>query len=118
MIVAVAFRLFSSSVAFGLPPQQSPIFGHRASSHTVCSPRPLKSFFILLNDAPVGILVFKCDGNRGLAIAKRQGRHRDVDIELIFSCSPFSITKNHLGRSIFRIAREEIVKGGASRELL
>ncbi len=59
MMVAVAPRLLSSGVAPSVPPQQSPIFGHRASSHTVCRPSPLRSFFILLNDAPVGMDVFK-----------------------------------------------------------
>jgi hypothetical protein len=66
MIVAVAARLLSSGVAPSFPPQQSPIFGQRASSHTVCSPNPLRSFFILLKDAPVGMDVFRKEGRRGL----------------------------------------------------
>ena len=48
------------------PPQQSPIFGHLASSHTVCSPRPRRSFLIPLYDAPVAIGCFRNDGRRGL----------------------------------------------------
>jgi hypothetical protein len=32
----------------------------------VCSPSPLRSFLILLNDAPVGMVVFRKDGKRGL----------------------------------------------------
>ena len=62
----MAARLPSSSVAPSLAPQQSPIFGHRASSQTVCSPRPLKSFLILVNDDPVGIEVLRNEGSRGL----------------------------------------------------
>lgn len=41
MIVAVAALLLD-------PPQQSLMLGHRASSHTVCKPRPLKSCLIFL----------------------------------------------------------------------
>lgn len=48
------------------PPQHCPMFGHRASSHTVCKPSPLKSFLILLYDAEVGTAVFKYPGSRGL----------------------------------------------------
>jgi hypothetical protein len=70
MIVAVAARFPSSGVAPSLPPQQSPIFGHRASSQTVCSPNPLKSFLILENEAPEGIEVLRKDGRRGLLIAQ------------------------------------------------
>lgn len=66
MMVAVAALRPSSGVAPSFPPQQSPMFGQRASSHTVCRPRPRKSFLILENDAPFGIDVFKCDGRRGL----------------------------------------------------
>ncbi len=66
MIVAVAEFLPSASVAPFFPPQQSPMLGHRASSHTVCNPRPLKSFLILLNDAPDGMEVLRYDGRRGL----------------------------------------------------
>lgn len=56
IIVAVAV-LRPSTVS--LPPQQSPMLGQRASSHTVCSPSPLRSFLILLNVSPDGIEVFK-----------------------------------------------------------
>jgi hypothetical protein len=58
MIVAVA--------AFFPPPQQSPILGQRASSQTVCRPRPRRSFLILVYDGPVGILVLRWEGRRGL----------------------------------------------------
>lgn len=69
-MVAVALRLAASSpparLEFDPPPQHSPIFGQRASSQTVCKPKPRKSFLILLNEEPVGILVFRYDGKRGL----------------------------------------------------
>jgi len=58
MIVAVAFSLPPD------PPQHSPMFGHLASSQTVAKPKALTSFLILLNSVPVGMLVFKCEGNR------------------------------------------------------
>lgn len=58
MIVAVASPLS--------PPQHCPIFGHRASSHTVCRFSPRRSFLILLYEADVGTLVFKYFGNRSL----------------------------------------------------
>ena len=66
MIVAVAARLPSASVTPSFPPQQSPMFGQRASSHTVCKPSPRRSFLILEYEAPFGIVVFKYEGNRGL----------------------------------------------------
>lgn len=75
MIVAVAPRLLSSGVAPSVPPQQSPMFGHRASSHTVCNPSPLRSFFILLNDAPDGMDVFRYEGRRGLPQVCKQSDH-------------------------------------------
>jgi hypothetical protein len=64
MIVAVAVFLPS---AVSPPPQQSPIFGHLASSQTVCKFKPRRSFLILLNEAPEGIDVFRKDGNLGLS---------------------------------------------------
>jgi hypothetical protein len=64
MIVAVAPR-FPSTPSFP-PPQHSPIFGHLASSQTVCKPSPRKSFLIWEYEEPVGIFAFRCDGSRGL----------------------------------------------------
>jgi hypothetical protein len=58
IMVAVAFDLSE-------PPQQSPMLGHLASSQTVCSFSPRRSSLILVNDAPVGIFVFKNEGSRG-----------------------------------------------------
>ena len=66
MIVAVAALRPSASVVPSFPPQQSPILGHRASSHTVLRLRPRKSFLILLNEAPEGMLVLRKEGSRGL----------------------------------------------------
>ena len=65
IIVAVARLLSTLPVESILPPQQSPMFGHRASSQTVCSPNALKSFLILLYDAPEGIDVLRYAGSRG-----------------------------------------------------
>lgn len=76
MIVAVAAVLPSSSVAPSLPPQQSPIFGHRASSQTVCKPSPRRSFLILEKDFPFGIDVFRYDGRRGLLLGQLFRRPR------------------------------------------
>ena len=75
IIVAVAARRPSSSEAPSFPPQQSPIFGQRASSQTVCRFSPLRSFLILLYEAPVGIFVFRKPGRRGLG-------HHPVKIKL------------------------------------
>ena len=66
MIVAVAALRPSASVVPSFPPQRSPILGHRASSHTVFKLRPRKSFLILLNEAPEGMLVLRKEGSRGL----------------------------------------------------
>jgi hypothetical protein len=69
IIVAVAFRFAASSPAElppDPPPQHSPMLGHRASSHTVCKPSPRKSFLIFVKDAPVGMVVLRYDGSRGL----------------------------------------------------
>jgi hypothetical protein len=52
------------------PPQHSPMLGHLASSHTVCNPRPLKSFLIALYDAPVGIGCLRKEGKRGLHVSR------------------------------------------------
>lgn len=49
---------------FELPPQQSEMFGHRASSQTVCRFRPLRSFLIFLYDELSGIGVFSHEGRR------------------------------------------------------
>ena len=65
MVAVAVFR--PSAVVF--PPQQSPMFGQRASSQTVCKLRPRRSFLILLKEAPDGIEVFRKEGNRGLAIS-------------------------------------------------
>jgi hypothetical protein len=59
IIVAVAALRPSASVAPGFPPQQSPMFGHLASSQTVCSPKPRRSFLILEKEAPVGMEVLR-----------------------------------------------------------
>jgi len=66
MIVAVAALRPSASVAPGLPPQQSPMLGHRASSHTVCNFSPLRSFLMFVKEAPVGIEVLRYEGSLGL----------------------------------------------------
>ena len=66
MIVAVAALRPSASLTPSLPPQQSPMFGHRASSHTVCRFRPRRSFLSLAKEAPVGMLVLRYDGSLGL----------------------------------------------------
>lgn len=58
------------------PPQHCPMFGHRASSQTVCSPNPRKSFLILLNEAEVGTSVLRYDGSRGL-LRIRRGQYRE-----------------------------------------
>ena len=65
MVAVAVFR--PSAVVF--PPQQSPTFGQRASSQTVCKFRPRRSFLILLKEAPDGIEVFRKEGNRGLAMS-------------------------------------------------
>ena len=65
MVAVAVFR--PSTVVF--PPQQSPMFGQRASSQTVCKFRPRRSFLILLKEAPDGIEVFRKEGNRGLAMS-------------------------------------------------
>jgi hypothetical protein len=52
------------------PPQHSPMLGHFASSHTVCSPKPLKSFLMALYDAPVGIGCLRNEGKRGLHVSR------------------------------------------------
>ena len=57
IIVAVA-------ADFELPPQQSEMFGHLASSQTVCKLRPRRSFLIFLYDELSGIGVFNQDGSR------------------------------------------------------
>ena len=69
IIVAVAVFLPS---AVSPPPQQSPMFGHLASSQTVCRFKPRRSFLILLNEGPEGIEVLRYDGNLGL-----NPHHRD-----------------------------------------
>ena len=74
MIVAVAAWRPSSAVAPSFPPQQSPMFGHRASSHTVWSLRPRRSFLIFEKEAPLGMDVFKYEGRRGLAWWVSQGQ--------------------------------------------
>ena len=65
MVAVAVFR--PSAVVF--PPQQSPMFGQRASSQTVCKFRPRRSFLILLKEAPDGIEVFRKEGNRGLTMS-------------------------------------------------
>jgi hypothetical protein len=64
MVAVAVFR--PSAVVF--PPQQSPMFGQRASSQTVCKFKPRRSFLILLKEAPDGIEVFRKGGKRGLAM--------------------------------------------------
>lgn len=46
------------------PPQHSPIFGHRASSQTVCKFRSRSCSFIFEKFSPVGILVLSHGGKR------------------------------------------------------
>lgn len=58
MIVAVASPLS--------PPQHCPMFGQRASSHTVCKLSPRRSFLILLYEAEIGTLVLRYFGRRSL----------------------------------------------------
>lgn len=71
MMVAVA-------ADFELPPQQSEIFGHRASSHTVCRFRPRKSFLIFLYDELSGIGVFNHEGRRVISFCLPLGPTRAV----------------------------------------
>jgi hypothetical protein len=52
------------------PPQHSPMLGHLASSHTVCNPKPLRSFLMALYDAPVGIGCLRNEGKRGLHVSR------------------------------------------------
>lgn len=46
------------------PPQHSPIFGHRASSHTVANFKSRNCDLILLKFAPIGISFLNHGGNR------------------------------------------------------
>jgi hypothetical protein len=64
MVAVAELRPPEASALF--PPQQSPIFGHRASSQTVCKFKPRRSFLILLKDGPFGMDVLRYDGSRGL----------------------------------------------------
>ena len=84
MIVAVA-------ADFELPPQQSEMFGHRASSQTVCKLRPRRSFLIFLYDELSGIGVFNHEGKR-----------------VISFCLPFGPTK-----AVFRAYASEGSRGGS-----
>lgn len=74
MMVAVASPL--------LPPQHWPIFGHLASSHTVCKPNPLRSFLILLKLADVGTDVFRYAGRRGFLVLPRAIREGEGEGEV------------------------------------
>lgn len=65
LTIMVAVAVFRPSARLS-PPQQSPILGHRASSHTVCKLSPRRSFLILLKEAPDGIEVLRYDGSLGL----------------------------------------------------
>lgn len=84
MIVAVA-------ADFELPPQQSEMFGHRASSQTVCRFRPRRSFLIFLYDELSGIGVFSHEGRR-----------------VIFFCLPFGPT-----RAVFRAYASDESRGAS-----
>jgi len=57
IIVAVAEDL-------SVPPQQVEMFGHRASSQTVCRPSPRRSDFMRVKLAPVGTGVLSQVGRR------------------------------------------------------
>ena len=107
MIVAVAARFPSSSVAPSFPPQQSPVFGQRASSHTVCRPSPRKSFLILAKEEPVGIVVLRKDGSRGLLSAERSfSFHRHEYIGLITHPFVFPNTTRSGAPSDMKSSRE------------
>lgn len=79
MMVAVAFDLSD-------PPQHSPMFGHLASSHTVCRPNPRKSFLILLKFCDVGMFVLSQSGNFVCAF-----------FEVCFSCIAYSSDAESVG---------------------
>jgi hypothetical protein len=71
MIVAVA-------ADFELPPQQSDMFGHRASSQTVWRFRPRRSFLIFLYDELLGMGVLSHDGSRVISFCLPLGPTRAV----------------------------------------
>lgn len=102
MIVAVAVFLPSDVL---LPPQQSPILGHRASSHTVCKLSPRRSLLILLNDSPDGIEVLRYEGSRGLSIFLKNNNKECITFSI-----PFRISKDYAVR---HFSCEEIFKGRA-----
>lgn len=87
MIVAVAADLL-------LPPQQSEILGHRASSHTVCKFKPRRSFLIFLYDELSGMGVLSHSGRR-----------------VICFCLPFGPT-----RAVFKAYASEGCSGGSLPE--
>ena len=66
IIVAVAALL-------SLPPQHSPMFGHFASSQTVCRFKPRKSFLIFLKFSLEGIGVLSHDGSRVIVFLRPSG---------------------------------------------
>ena len=90
MVAVAVFR--PSAVVF--PPQQSPMFGQRASSQTVCKFRPRRSFLILLKEAPDGIEVFRKEGNRVLA----KSSEIFLDIYIYKLNPPLCITQDHAFR--------------------
>lgn len=103
MIVAVAALRPSASLTPSFPPQQSPMFGHRASSHTVCRPRPRRSFLILEKEAPVGILVLRYDGSLGL-----QWRSLDPPASMLSGQhSRFSVSQYY---AVGHLVRYEVVQ--------
>jgi len=65
------------------PPQHSPMLGHFASSHTVCNPRPLRSFLMALYDAPVGIGCLRNEGKRGLHVSRWVGQ-RSAELAVMY----------------------------------
>jgi hypothetical protein len=109
MMVAVAARLPSSGVAPSFPPQQSPILGHLASSHTVCSFSPLRSFLIWLKDPPDGIFVFRKDGSRGLKTRYEYMLLYETFVSL--KNERIGISQNHaVGRAAFNVSRDELIQ--------
>lgn len=71
IIVAVA-------AALEPPPQHSEIFGHLASSQTVCRFNPRRSFLIFLYDDESGMDVFNHDGRRVISFFLPGGPTRAV----------------------------------------
>ena len=101
------------ALALSDPPQQSPIFGHRALSQTVCKFNPRRSCLIFAKFPPAGIGRFNHSGRRlvpGIEVCSGGSERKSEKLGPVFKVSEKEVWGRWFPGASGTVARQRRVK--------